>query len=619
MPDVSLEVYRSSLKQQDQTGRRVGLSRSGYRLSSLHPNIKIPGKEVQSKLPLQKVLAKFKQDLEMMEDIDDSLLALPKDSDDDDSDNGFQNVNIKPSTFERASEEPTKRPAASWSAPSRAAKRKTVNGKDPNAMAKSGSQRSSGTKTSPSSSIGSFKRKSQEDLSELGKDMLDVFGRANVKKFKKSNSQTTYSRSSQSMKLSSQPNKKKPPQCMSLAVFKFISLTDKVDAIVVDSDGNDSSIKFIKPYPIKGADDEDSPTVKTKIWTVHIDDSPQKSDGKEQKIFRNPSQIVGSPTVSPGSAKKKFIPIPKDFDSPVNIDDDDEMLPAFKQPLGDSLNDSSFSLSPVRTSRPNKLDLTEDTEPPATQYAPFRMPDLFGGPDVALIKTAGRYISKHLPSERPLATFGDDFPTNTQLGQCPMCNAQIDANELRASGNMNTRQQEKFCRTHQRKTAEQNWEINKYPEIEWENLDSRIAKHHSFIKELVDGKDCHYRELLDEKVKAGKDRNLLKMTSNLTPGYYGSRGLREISESIMKEFTPLLKKRGVTDRLMAARGVTGFVQSVLVPEVTLLLIMEDMGVEKEKARDILTDSVAIGELVHEEIKDVVPRQVEDSEDDDFDD
>jgi hypothetical protein len=84
----------------------------------------------------------------------------------------------------------------------------------------------------------------------------------------------------------------------------------------------------------------------------------------------------------------------------------------------------------------------------------------------------------------------------------------------------------------------------------------------------------------------------------------------------MLEFTPLLKKRVVKDRLMAARGVTGFVQSVLVPEVTVLLIMEDMNIIIDEARTVMKDSIGMGELIHEEIRDVVVRRVEDTDEED---
>jgi hypothetical protein len=47
--------------------------------------------------------------------------------------------------------------------------------------------------------------------------------------------------------------------------------------------------------------------------------------------------------------------------------------------------------------------------------------------------------------------------------------------------------------------------------------------------------------------------------------------------------------------------------------------MEDMSINGVEARDVLTESVNIGELVHEEIRDVVVERVKNSEDDDDED
>lgn len=200
-----------------------------------------------------------------------------------------------------------------------------------------------------------------------------------------------------------------------------------------------------------------------------------------------------------------------------------------------------------------------------------------------------------------------------------MCGAPVSPDDVGAYGKhvfMNIRAQGEFCKAHRMKTAKDDWELNNYPRIDWDNLDSRINKHYTFIKKLIKGQDSHYGQLFNEKVDAGMDRNLMKMTSNLTPGYYGARGLQAISGNIFKKFTPLLKKRMVEDPLMSSRGYSAYVQSVLVPEVTVLLIMEDMKVDVEEGRQILSDSVDIGELLNEEIEDVVRKKVVDSEGED---
>jgi hypothetical protein len=212
------------------------------------------------------------------------------------------------------------------------------------------------------------------------------------------------------------------------------------------------------------------------------------------------------------------------------------------------------------------------------------------------------------PALLPIDDDEEDFQTMTQMAKCPMCGETVDPADLRAFGRMNTRKQEKFCRSHRKTAALDTWKAEEYPTIDWAKLDSRISKHHSFIKELINGADSYYRERLAETVKAGKNRSLLKSTYNPIPGYYGTRGLRIISENTMRKFTPLLKRRMVVDRLMAARGFTPYVEYVVVPEVAIKLIMEDMKCEADRAREIMSESLEVGELLSEEIKDVVARK-----------
>lgn len=237
-------------------------------------------------------------------------------------------------------------------------------------------------------------------------------------------------------------------------------------------------------------------------------------------------------------------------------------------------------------------------------------------------------LAKKLNPDAIIGMKGFESEDNSDLDddagpRCPMCNEPVAAEDLEAFGEMNTRKQEKFCLSHQRKSAHSNWNSKGYPDIDWTTLDSRVANHHAFIKKIIGGASCHSRKVLNETIRAGKDRNLLKSTTNLIPGYYGSRGLRLMSENIMHKFTPKLKERAPIDRLIAARGPTAFVESVVVPEVTVLLIKEDMNVDDQRAREILKESSEMGDLVNEEIKDVVklkPKEkkkyVNDSDDDD---
>ncbi|OCL10668.1 hypothetical protein AOQ84DRAFT_275659, partial [Glonium stellatum] len=80
-----------------------------------------------------------------------------------------------------------------------------------------------------------------------------------------------------------------------------------------------------------------------------------------------------------------------------------------------------------------------------------------------------------------------------------------------------------------------------------------------------------------------------------TTGYYGARGARVLMERVTARFAAELRRRAPADRLIAAGGVGQFVQEVLVPELVTLLIMEDMEVGEEQAREILRESGAIGD------------------------
>ncbi len=73
----------------------------------------------------------------------------------------------------------------------------------------------------------------------------------------------------------------------------------------------------------------------------------------------------------------------------------------------------------------------------------------------------------------------------------------------------------------------------------------------------------------------------------------------------MDKFSSQLRRIAVTDRLVAARGVTSYVQNVLVPELAVRLICEDLGLEVEEARQVMRESVGLGDLLNEEVEDVV--------------
>ncbi|KAI0021503.1 RTC4-like domain-containing protein [Xylariomycetidae sp. FL0641] len=193
--------------------------------------------------------------------------------------------------------------------------------------------------------------------------------------------------------------------------------------------------------------------------------------------------------------------------------------------------------------------------------------------------------------------------------RCPMCNGLVDPDLLKKhsiNGRMNVKKQTAFCRLHKQRSAADSGTNKGYPAIDWTTLSRRCRAHQDFLRKILEGtQPSHFASLLKGKVESGKNRTLLKNEDNLTPGYYGPRGLRVMTEYIMRDLSSTVRKRAIEDRLVSARGYTGYVQAVLVPELTVRLIMEDMKVSGSDARVIMQESVQVGELLHEDAGDVI--------------
>lgn len=184
---------------------------------------------------------------------------------------------------------------------------------------------------------------------------------------------------------------------------------------------------------------------------------------------------------------------------------------------------------------------------------------------------------------------------------CPWCGQEVDKASLEtfAKGKrLNVRMQTRFCQQHTKSTAKTTWEERGYPEIKWESMESRFKKHHDFLLGIIDGNPSYFRSIHAKNVAEGKARSL-KKEENLNPGYYGPHGFNVMCDYLVKEFSERLKAKAVEDRVIAGRGSPAFIQSVLVPELGVRLIMDDMYVDEDEARVVLSDSKVLGELVQD--------------------
>lgn len=186
---------------------------------------------------------------------------------------------------------------------------------------------------------------------------------------------------------------------------------------------------------------------------------------------------------------------------------------------------------------------------------------------------------------------------------CPWCAEPVDAQLLKDFSKgltrLNVRQQTKFCQKHRKHTAMEKYHSKNYPKVNWEKLPKRLATYDDFLLDIVKGRASYFRTKLAEKIEAGKGRSL-KKEDNLNPGYYGPRGFNVMCEVLVDRFGDLLKEKAVKDRVISGRGSAAFIQSVLVAELGVRLIMDDMGVDEKEARVIMEESKGLGEFVHEE-------------------
>lgn len=73
----------------------------------------------------------------------------------------------------------------------------------------------------------------------------------------------------------------------------------------------------------------------------------------------------------------------------------------------------------------------------------------------------------------------------------------------------------------------------------------------------------------------------------------------------MDRFAVRIRRMAKDDTLVAKVGVVGYSQSVLVPELATRLIMDDMNVTADVAREIMRDTVDIGHKINPQQDDVV--------------
>lgn len=223
-----------------------------------------------------------------------------------------------------------------------------------------------------------------------------------------------------------------------------------------------------------------------------------------------------------------------------------------------------------------------------------------------------------------------DHPPTSPKKRCPICEdlvSRLFMEEFSGSAILSVRQQQKFCRAHKVRSAEETWRANGYPSIDWFQFAKRLQNYGAALGAVLNGtRTSFYRNAFEDQIKSGANRTLQQAMSHgkalegLDMGYYGTKGGRIMYGSrlfllqpincccandrrmdhIMSNFASRIRKLAGTEKLVSAAGVSGFVQAVLAPELAVMLVKDDMQVDEEQARVILKESSDIGHLLNEE-------------------
>ncbi|KAJ5446431.1 hypothetical protein N7491_002513 [Penicillium cf. griseofulvum] len=202
---------------------------------------------------------------------------------------------------------------------------------------------------------------------------------------------------------------------------------------------------------------------------------------------------------------------------------------------------------------------------------------------------------------------------------CPMCHKEVDWDSLelfKSQPKQRIREQMMFCESHKLRNAMDSWHERGYPKIDWNGFEERVQSYFPELEKLlVPGAFSYYRNILSTstsfapgkarnfRVRAGDEERLETMTC----GYYGTMGATRILEAIIRRFSVVIRRLATTDELIKTAGVAGYTQSVLVPELAVLMVKDDMKVNDEDARRIMRESMEIGHRVHPDLN-VVPIQ-----------
>ncbi|PVI02484.1 hypothetical protein DM02DRAFT_612879 [Periconia macrospinosa] len=239
-----------------------------------------------------------------------------------------------------------------------------------------------------------------------------------------------------------------------------------------------------------------------------------------------------------------------------------------------------------------------------------------------------------------------NLPSEEALNStCPLCHKPVDpSHSIRfwKYHKRTIRNQSTFCKEHRERTAKVKYKERGYPEIVWSRLPARIRKLRPRLERVLrneEGFESKYRTKNAAKLVSGQaavyrpkqkkskknftsienledvedDMELLHNDSSTSTGYYGPRGQRLMMEVLTTDLGDVFREVAVSDPVVGKSGFAEYIEHVLVPELTVMLVMDDVDVGEREAEEVIAQSTELGTILHEDIDDVVAERSDEEE------
>ncbi|KAK7207141.1 RTC4-like domain-containing protein [Myxozyma melibiosi] len=235
-------------------------------------------------------------------------------------------------------------------------------------------------------------------------------------------------------------------------------------------------------------------------------------------------------------------------------------------------------------------------------------------------------------SDLKILEASEDLETQTQatirrldsgraLSNCPLCDSPLSEAIRVKFGKFEDRVKRSYaiCQAHKKeKVMELAAGRNYSTSLNESSLEKRARKAVAAIDlpAILNGEQhsVYHEHAKTAAQKHGRRLDALQQMEagqgDMLPGYYGLVGNGVMLRVAMTACEKQIRAAAARERWISNLSVTGYVASVLVPEIAVRLIMEDQGCEKEAAEKIRKESIDYGRLMFGETLDLVSEEEE---------